>query len=240
MVVRIIIALFISVVSGACYLAGLTRLISSLLITFGVICGFFFGLVFLLPPGSERITFAVNAEGESWPFFLVSLILIGMIAFLYLYKPKASKAPANEELGSLHLRKLGFGVLLYLVSLFLPVLLWFPSDSTMASGDKSQLEIMLLVGVLIFIAGISAALYLIYGATLGGTRENPTLMSRFVPALFSVFHFDKVPALAAYLLVYSSPPELVFPKIAALALAAYIPVSVFLIKLTFTVEERTT
>ena len=65
-------------------------------------------------------------------------------------------------------------------------------------------------------------------------------MSRFVPALFSVFHLDKVPALAAYLLVYSSEPELVFPKIAALALAAYIPVSVFLIKLTFSVEERTT
>ena len=240
MVVRIIIALFISVVSGACYLSGLTRLISSLLITFGVICGLFFGLVFLLPPGSERITFAVSTEGESWPFFLVSLILIGMIAYLYLHKPKGSTTASNEELGSLHLRRLGFGVLLYVVSLFLPVLLWFPSDSTMATGNKSQLEIMLLVGVLIFIVGISAALYLIYGATKGGTQDNPTLMSRFVPALFSVFHLDKVPALAAYLLVYSSPPELVFPKIAALALAAYIPVAVFLIKLTFSVEERTT
>ena len=239
MVVRIIISLFISVVSGACYLAGLTRLISALLITFGVICGLFFGLVFLMPPGSERITFAVNAEGESWPFFLVSLMLIGMIAYLYFYKPKGSDSSSHEELGATHLRKLGFGVLLYLVSLFLPVLLWFPSDSTMASGDKSSLEIMLLVGVLIFIVGISAALYLIYGATKGGTPANPTLMSRFVPALFSVFHLDKVPALAAYLLVYSSEPELVFPKIAALALAAYIPVSVFLIKLTFSVEERT-
>jgi hypothetical protein len=239
MVVRIVIALFISLVSGACFLSGLTRLISSLLITFGVICGLFFGLVFLLPPGSERITFAVNAEGVSWPFFLVSLILIGMIAYLYLYKPKGGTTNTFEELGPIHRRKLGFGVLLYLVSLFLPVLLWFPSDSTVASGDKLQLETMLLVGVLIFIAGISAALYLIYGATKAGTRENPTLMSRFVPALFSVFHLDKVPALAAYLLVYSSEPELVFPEIAALALAAYIPVSVFFIKLTFAADERT-
>ena len=97
MVVRIVIALFISLVSGACYLSGLTRLISALLITFGVICGLFFGLVFLLPPGSERITFAVNAEGESWPFFLVSLILIGMIAYLYLYKPSFRRCVAPSS-----------------------------------------------------------------------------------------------------------------------------------------------
>ena len=63
-------------------------------------------------------------------------------------------------------------------------------------------------------------------------------MSRFVPALFSVFHLDKVPALVAYLLVYSAEPQLVFPKIAALALAAYIPVAFFLIKICFTVEKR--
>jgi hypothetical protein len=65
-------------------------------------------------------------------------------------------------------------------------------------------------------------------------------MSRFVPALFSVFHLDKLPALVAYLLVYSSEPELVFPKIAALALAGYIPVAVFLIKLAFAVDQRGT
>lgn len=240
MVVRIVIALFISLVSGVGYLAGLSRLMSGLLIGFGVICGLFFGLIFLLPPGSEKITFAVSAQGVSWPFFLVALILILLIAYLYLYKPKDGHRPGFEALGNSHLRRLGFGLVLYLASLFLPVLLWFPSESTLQAGKQSELEIMALVGVLIFLVGISAALYLIYGSTTGGTEDNPALMSRIVPALFSVFHLDKLPALVAYLLVYSSVPELVFPKIAALALAGYIPVAVFLIKLAFAADQRGT
>ena len=238
MIVRIVIALFISLVSGVCYMAGLTRLISALLISFGVICALFFGIVFLLPPGSDRISFAVSAHGASWPFFLLALILVALIGYLYLHKPKSSSSPGFEELGPPHLRLLGGGVLLYVVSLFLPVLLWFPSENTVAGGDQSQLETMVLIGVLIFVAGISVALYLIYRSTRGGTEDNPELMSRFVPALFSVFHFDKVPALVAYLLVYSAEPQLVFPKIAALALAAYIPVALFFIKICFSVEEK--
>ena len=171
MIVRIVIALFISLVSGVCYLAGLTRLISALLISFGVLSALFFGIVFLLPPGSDRFTFAVSAQGVSWPFFLLALILVLMIVYLYLYKPKSADTPEFEELGPSHLRRLGGGVLVYLVSLFLPVLLWFPSESTVAGGDQSQLETMVLVGVLIFITGLSTALYLIYQSTRGGTED---------------------------------------------------------------------
>lgn len=237
MIARIVIALFISLVSGVCFMAGMTRLMSALLIFFGVVSALFFGVVFLFPPESERLSFAVAAHGASWPFFLLALILALLIAYLYLQPGKNRAAPGFEQLGRLHLRFLGGGVLLYLSSLFIPVLLWFPSEKTMANADFSRLEMLLLIGVVIFIAGISAALYLIYRSTSGGTSDNPSLMKRFVPALFSVFHFDKIPALAAYLLIYSSEPELVFPKIAALALAAYIPVAIFLIRVSFDAER---
>lgn len=238
MIVRIVIAVFISLVSGVCFLAGLTKLMSALLIGFGVISALFFGIIFLFPPGSDRLTFAVTAPGASWPFFLLALILAALIAYLYLHKPKSSDSAGYEPLGSSHLKLLAGGILLYLFSLFLPVLLWFPSDSAVAGGTTSGLGMMLLVGVLIFIGGVSAALALIYRSTRGGTPDNPELMKRFVPALFSVLHFDKIPALAAYLLIYSSQPQLVFPKIAALALAAYIPVALFFIKVCFSSEER--
>ena len=218
-------------------MAGMTRLISALLIFFGVISALFFGILFLFPPESERLSFTVAAHGASWPFFLLALILALLIGYLYLRKSKEADPPDFEQLGSSHLRFLGGGIILYLFSLFIPVLLWFPSEKTMANADLSRLEILLLVGVLIFIAGVSVALYLIYRSTAGGTSDNPSLMRRFVPALFSVFHFDKIPALAAYLLIYSSQPELVFPKIAALALAAYIPVAIFLIKISFDFER---
>lgn len=237
MIVRIVIALFISLVSGVCYMAGLTRLMSALLIFFGVISALFFGILFLLPPGSDKLSFAVTAHGESWPFFLLALILAVMIGYLFLKKDDGTEPAAYEPLGPPHLRFLAGGIVLYFCSLFLPVLLWFPSEKMTATTSAARLEIMLLVGVLIFIAGVSGALYLIYRSTRGGTPDNPTLMKRFVPALFSVFHFDKIPALAAYLLIYSSQPQLVFPKIGALALAAYIPVAVFLIAISFSADR---
>ncbi len=237
MIARIVIALFISLVSGVCFMAGMTRLMSALLIFFGVVSALFFGIVFLFPPESERLSFSVSAHGASWPFFLLALVLALLIGYLYLRR-SSDKGPLGfEQLGGIHLRFLGGGLLLYLFSLFIPVLLWFPSEKAMATADFSRLEMLLLVGVIIFITGVSAALYLIYRSTSGGTSDNPSLMKRFVPAMFSVFHFDKIPALAAYLLVYSSQPELVFSKIAALALAAYIPVAIFLIKLSFDVER---
>jgi hypothetical protein len=237
MIVRIVIALFISLVSGVCYMAGLTRLMSGLLIFFGVISALFFGIVFLLPPGSDRISFTVTAHGSSWPFFLLAVILALMIGYLFLKKDQGREPAPYEPLGTPHLRFLGGGILLYVCSLFLPVLLWFPSEQMTTTTAPARLEIMLLVGVLMFIAGLSGALYLIYRSTRGGTPENPSLMKRFVPALFSVFHFDKIPALAAYLLIYSSQPQLVFPKIGALALAAYIPVAIFLIAISFSMDR---
>ncbi len=240
MIVRIVIALFISLVSGFCYLAGLTRLMSALLIFFGVVSALFFGIIFLLPPGSQKLSFEVTAPGASWPFFLLALVLILLIGYLFLKKDQGVDSDDFEQLGASHLRLLGGGILLYVFSLFLPVLLWFPSDRAVSASDQSSLEILVLVGVLVFFCGVSAALYLIYRSTRGGTSDNPDLMKRFVPALFSVFHFDKVPALAAYLLIYSSQPQLVFPKIAALALAAYIPVAIFLIKISFSSEGKRT
>lgn len=234
MIVRIVIAVFLSVVTGVCYMAGLSRLISGLLIGFGVLASLFFGILFLIPPGSDRVSFAVSAAGSSWPFFLLALVLILMIVYLFYYQPKSKVPDADggtcEMLCGSHLQLVGGGILVYLFSLFFPVILWFPSDEAARSSVGKHPEIMVLIGVIIFICGVSVSLYLLHRATKGGTPENPDLMKTAVPALFTVFHFDKIPALAAYLLIYSTNPELVFPKIAALALAAYIPVSLFLIK----------
>lgn len=238
MIVRIVIAVFISVVTGACYMAGLSRLISGLLIGFGVLASMFFGILFLIPPGSDRASFAVNVSGSSWPFFLLALILILMIVYLFYYQTRSKVLDTDgstdgdyyESLSPRHLKLLGGGILLYMFSLFFPVLLWFPSDEAVRGSAGRHPEIMVLVGVIIFICGVSLSLYLLYKSTKGGTSDKPDLMRTAVPALFTVFHFDKIPALAAYLLIYSTIPEYVFPKIAALALAAYIPVSLFLIK----------
>lgn len=234
MIARIIIAVFISLVTGVCYMAGLSRLITGLLIGFGVLASLFFGILFLLPPGSDRASFAVNAPGAPWPFFLLALALVLMIVWLFYYQQQASGQDTGEnkfeQLESRHLKQLCGGVLLYMSSLFVPLLLWFPSDEATRGKVGEHPALMVLIGVVIFLAGISLALYILYRATKGGTPDNPELMRTAVPALFTVVHLDKIPALAAYLLIYSTNPELVFPKIAALALAGYIPVSLFLIK----------
>ena len=248
MIARIVIAVFISFVTGACYMAGLSRLISGLLIVFGVLSSLLFGVLFLLPPGSDRVSFAVNAPGASWPFFLLALILILMIVYLFYYQPKQQVLDADsgktgdnehfEPLCARHLKLSGGGTLLYLFSLFFPVLLWFPSDEAARERAGRHPEIMVLIGVIMFICGISLALHLLYRSTKGGTADHPNLMRTAVPALFTVFHLDKIPALAAYLLIYSTNSELIFPKIAALALAAYIPVSLFLIKTVFSIRTQ--
>jgi len=244
MIVRIVIAVFISVVTGVCYLAGMSRLISALLIGFGVLTSLFFALLFLLPPGSARASFALSAPGESWPFLLLALVLALMIGLLFYLRPDSEVPDGDdrwtddkprektdwEPLCASHLQLLGGGVLFYLFSLFFPVFLWFPSEEAARSSVGRHPEMTVLIGVVIFICGISLALYALFRAAKGGTPDNPYLMRTAVPALFTVFHLDKIPALAAYLLIYSTNPELVFPKIAALALAGYIPVSWFLIK----------
>jgi len=233
MIVRIVIAVFLSVVTGVCYLAGLSRLISGLLIGFGVLASLFFGILFVLPPGSERVSFSVAAPGSSWPFFLLALVLVLMIVYLFSYRTRTEVLDADgggyEPLQRRHLQFFGGAVVLYLFSLFLPAVLLFPSDDA-GGGSREHAAIMALLGATVFVVGVSLALYLFYRSSRGGTGDNPVLMKTAVPALFTVFHLDKIPALAAYLLVYSTDPELVFPEIAALALAAYIPVALFLIK----------
>lgn len=232
MIVRIVIAVFISLVTGVCYLAGLSRLISGLLIGFGVLASLFFGILFVLPPGSERVSFSVTASGSSWPFFLLALALVLMIVYLFSSRARTEILDADggyEPLQRRHLQFFGGAVVLYLFSLFLPAVLLFPSDDA-GGGSREHAAIMALLGAAVFVVGVSLALYLFYRSSRGGTGDNPVLMKTAVPALFTVFHLDKIPALAAYLLVYSTNPELVFPEIAALALAAYIPVALFLIK----------
>ncbi len=233
MLIRLIIALFVSFVSGVCFLAGLMRLMSALLICFGIVSAIFFGVLFSLPAGSERISFSVSATGAAWPFFLLALILAGLIAFLFRYK---SEPAGYEEIGSAHLKMLAGGLLLYLFSLFFPVLLWFPSDEVIQGAEPASTEIMVGLGVVIFLLGSAISLYLLYRASRGASADNPDLMRRFVPALFCFFHLDKVPALVAYLLVYSSEPQFVYPEMAALALAGYIPVSLFLAWICFSVR----
>jgi hypothetical protein len=230
MVIRLIMASFVSLVSGVCYLAGLMRLMSALLICFGIVSAIFFGVLFSLPAGSERISFSVSATGAAWPFFLLALILAGLIAFLFLYKTEPAE---HEQMGSVHLKMLIGGLLLYLFSLFFPVLLWFPSDEVIRGAEPASTEMMVGIGVAIYLVGSAAALYLLYRASRGATGDNPDLMRRFVTALFGFFHLDKLPALVAYLLIYSSEPQFVYPEMAALALAGYIPVSLFLAGICF-------
>jgi hypothetical protein len=57
-------------------------------------------------------------------------------------------------------------------------------------------------------------------------------MRRFVLGLFTVLQLDKMPLLVAYLLIYSPETKVVFPYGAALALASYVPVGIFLLQTT--------
>ena len=63
-------------------------------------------------------------------------------------------------------------------------------------------------------------------------------MRRFVLALFAFFQLYKMPALVAYLLIYSPETHIVFPKLAALALAGYLPVGLFLARLSFAAQQE--
>ncbi len=234
MIIRLFLAGFTSIVSGFCYLAGLARLMSALLIGFGVLTAFSFAIVFWLPPNAERLLFPISVSGASWPFFVIAVVLMLLIAWLFLNK---SVSAEEESLSARHMKFLGGGLLLYIGSLFVPVVLWFPSDDKRLTLEISSLEIMVFVGVCLYLVGSSVALMLLYRASRGTTPDQPDLMRRFVPALFSFFHLDKMPALVAYLLIYSSEVQFVFPNIAALALIAYIPVSIFLAKICF--DSRT-
>ena len=52
MIIRVILALFVSGASGICYFAGFARLMSGLLIGFGALISIFFGIIFIVPDDS--------------------------------------------------------------------------------------------------------------------------------------------------------------------------------------------
>jgi len=235
MIVRLVLAGFVSFVSGFCYLAGLLRLMSALLIGFGICSALFFGALFTLPPGDERLSFGVAVTGAAWPFFLLAAVLAGLIIRLFI----AGKIDtAAERLGRQHFKYLGSGLLVLLASLFVPTLLWFPSEQELKTLPASSLDWMVFGGVAVFLVGASAALFLLYRASRGATDVRPDLMRRFVLALFAALQLDKLPVLVAYLLVYSTEPQLVHPWGAALALAGYVPVALFLSRLSLEAQSR--
>lgn len=229
MIVRILIAGFASLVSGLSYLTGLARLMTALLVGFGAVSSLFLGGLFLLPVDGERLVFPIYEKVPAWPYFVLGLILLGMVAALFFARfPKAK----SEEASSVHFKYMIGGIGGYLTSLFLSSIYWFPSDETRLGADASALSTEVLAGTVMFLFGICGSCYLFYRASKGNSEANPDLMRRFVLAFFTIFQFDKVPLLVAYLLIYAPDTGVIFPNIAALALSAYIPVSVFLIKTT--------
>lgn len=234
MIIRILIAGFASSVGGLSYLSGMTRIMTALLLGFGSFASFIFGLLFLMPADGGRLWFPVSGEASPYPFFLIGTLLAAMIVALYMAKVKFEIV---EQVSKKHFKYLLGGGGGYIATLFISSFFWFPSDSHKLAVDDSTLAIEALVGTCFFILGLSVSLYLFYCASLGSSEERPDLMRRFVLALFAFFQLDKVPVLAAYLLVYSPDVQLVFSNLAALALSAYIPVGVFLLKTTWDTRE---
>ena len=228
MIVRILLAAFSSLVGGVCYLAGMMRLMSGLLVGFGVLVSLFFAVIFAMPASEDRLWFPVYGDAASWPFFLLAFCLILMITWLFLAH---SKPIAIEYVSRRHFKYLAVGLFVYLCALFLPAFFWFPSEDKRLAVEASSLGVEVLFGVCVYLIGSSAALFMLYKASRGATDKNPDMMRRFVPALFSFLHLDKMPALVAYLLIYSPETYVVFPKIAALALAGYIPIAIFLVRI---------
>ncbi len=234
MVVRIFIAVFASLVAGMSYLTGLAKLMTGLLLGFGALCSFFFGILFILPIDPQRPFFPLYEKVPAWPYFVIGLILSGMTIALFLVKTKPVKV---EQVSAVHFKYLLGGIGGYLASLFLSSLFWFPSDAEKLSAEPSSLAMEVLAGTCMFLLGISFSCYLFYRASKGISDRHPDLMRRFVLGFFTFFQFDKVPLLVAYLLIYSPETKIIFPNIAALALASYIPVGILLLKTTWDTQE---
>jgi len=229
MIIRVILALFISVASGTCFLAGLTRLMSALLVSFGALAAVFFGIFFLLPEASRESWFPVYGEGYAWPFFLLAFVLACVAGFIIT----SSKVEAlREKVSASHYQYLIGGFFANLLSVFLPAFFLFPSDERRFSLDQFTLGLYVFGGTCLYLIGTTVSLYLFYLASKGAAANYPDLMRRLVLAIFSVFHFDKFPALIAFLLVYSPEAGVIYPSAAMVALAGYIPVSLFLLKVS--------
>lgn len=225
MIIRILIAAFTSFVGGICYLTGLSRLMNALLLSFGGLMSIFLGAVFLLPTSEDVLGFPVYGKGGSWPFFVLAVILFIMAGLQLILKRKKG---TPELLGVQHGKFLIGGFFGCLTSIFLPAFFWFPSEEKRVLVEQSSLAVQVLIGTCFFILCLSGSLYLLYRAGRGGTEYRPDFMQRVVLALFAIFQLDKIPAFIAYLLIYSPETQIIFPGSAAFALAAYIPVGVFL------------
>lgn len=221
--------LFVSGASAVCYLAGYIRLMSALLIGFGSLASAFFGIIFVVPEQNRQLWFPVYGEGAAWPFFLLALILAGFAGLLFTGRKERIE---EETVSSLHFQFFVGGFLAYILSVFLPALLWFPSDEKRLSTDPGTLGIYVFSGTCLYLIGTVAALFLFYKASKGVAPDYPDLMRKIVLALFSMLHLDKIPAFVAFLLIYSPETRIIYPSIAALALSAYIPVSIFLLKVS--------
>lgn len=233
MIVRLILVFFASATGAICYLAGLIRLMSALLVAFGGVISLFFGVLFLLPDASRELWIPVYGSVMTWPFFLIALLLFGVTSLFFIKR----KEENSETYSSWHLQNGIGGVCCLLLSIFLPAILWFPSEEKKQSLDPSTLEIYMYGGTGLYLLGTAVALLLLYRASKGGTEKKPDLMRRSVLAFFACFQMDKLPAFIAFLLIYSPDTGLIYPGPAALALAGYIPVSLFLLKLSWQSTE---
>jgi hypothetical protein len=235
MIVRILIAGFASLVAGLSYFTGLARQMTGFLLGFGALCSILVGVLFLLPADDSRLLFPVYGQVPAWPYFLVAAALVAMLLVLFLAKPRPA---AEEQVSARHFKYFLGGGGCYLASMFASSIYWFPSDAVRRSADPATLTTEVLFGTCLFLAGITVSCALLYRASKGSSDRHPDLMRRFVLGLFTFFQFDKMPLLVAYLLIYSPETKVIFPYIAALALASYIPVGLFLLRTTQ--ECRTT
>lgn len=235
MIIRIFIAIFASTVAGLSYLAGLGRLMSSLLIGFGALSSFFLAVLFILPVDSKRAFFPVYAAAPWWPYVLIGLILLLMIPAIYLLPPRHGK---DQQVALVHFKYLLAGIGGYLASLFVASAFWFPSDEKMSQISSSALQVELIIGTVLFLIGICVSCYFFYMASRGVSVRHPDLMRRFVLGFFTLCQFDKMPLLVTYLLMYSPESQVNFPHIAAFGLASYVPVCLFLLAATLEMKER--
>ncbi len=234
MIVRIFVAVFTSLVGGFSYLTGLAKLMTAFLLGFGAVCSFLLGVLFVLPADANRLFFPIYEKVPYWPYFLIGVLLAGMIPALFLLKPKPAIA---EEVSAVHFKYLAGAVGGYLISLFASSVYWFPSEVVRRSADTSALASEVLFGTCLFLIGVTISCGLFYRASKGCSERHPDLMRRFVLGLFAFFQLDKMPLLVAYLLIYSPETGVIFPHLAALALSSYIPVGIFLLRTTLDSQE---
>jgi hypothetical protein len=234
MIVRIVVAVFTSLVGGLSYLTGLARLMTAFLLGFAAVCSFLLGVLFVLPADADRLFFPIYEKVPAWPYFMLGTALAGMIFALFFLKPKPA---TREEVSSVHFKYLIGAIGGYLVSLFASSVYWFPSEVVRRSADTSALASEVLFGTCLFLAGVTISCGLFYRASKGCSERHPDLMRRFVLGFFAFFQFDKMPLLVAYLLIYSPETGVIFPHLAALALSSYIPVGLFLLLTTRDCQE---